>query len=287
MNELIIAPGSQQQLKEVTKQPGHALLVVAPDGAGKRAIVKQLASQLLATTPQKLTNSGRMLVIDPHDEPTISIEQVRQARHFVTRKAHHAEGNVQRIILIVDAQRLTGEAQNALLKLLEEPPAGSLLLLTANSPEVLLPTIISRCQTLQLGKPSKNQLVEYFTAQGHQAESVQLALRISDGWPGTMQALLQHDAGHPLSTAAAQARSLLKSTAFERLALVESLAKQREACLNLCYVLQQMAHVALPTAAVATADRWQQVLTAAYDCQIALETRVNTKLAMTKLMVSL
>jgi hypothetical protein len=69
--------------------------------------------------------------------------------------------------------------------------------------------------------------------------------------------------------------------------MVDSLAKQREACIDLCRILQQMAQTALPAAATASVERWQRVLAAANQCQTALESRVNTKLALTQLMVSL
>ena len=67
-------------------------------------------------------------------------------------------------VIVQDAQLLTTEAQNAMLKILEEPPAQTLLLLTADSKEALLPTICSRCRIITLSTPkslSEKELMEY------------------------------------------------------------------------------------------------------------------------------
>jgi DNA polymerase-3 subunit delta' len=201
----------------------------------------------------------------------------------------HSKGadKVQRIVLLADAQNMTREAQNALLKVLEEPPEGSMLILTATSEQALLSTIVSRCQVLPLQKPEGGLLSKELSALGYKPDAISLALRISDGWPGLAIAMLNPDVEHPFTKATEQARSLLQQSTFERLATVDGLAKKRELCVDTCYILQQMAHLALLSAKPEAIDRWQRVLTAAYKCQEALQARVNAKLAMTQLMLSM
>lgn len=60
-----------------------------------------------------------------------------------------------KLVIIEDAQLLTPEAQNALLKILEEPPAHTLIFLGTDTQEALLPTILSRCQLIVLEEESK------------------------------------------------------------------------------------------------------------------------------------
>jgi DNA polymerase III gamma/tau subunit len=78
---------------------------------------------------------------------TIGIEEVRELQRFLALKPFQ-EG--RKAVLIWEAQGLTPEAQNALLKTLEEPPAHSLLILAAPEASLLLPTIVSRCSLVQL-----------------------------------------------------------------------------------------------------------------------------------------
>jgi len=181
---------------------------------------------------------------------------------------------------------MTREAQNALLKLLEEPPAGSMLILSATSERALLPTIVSRSQILALQKPAVDALTASLQAAGHNAEAITLALRVSGGLPGLTVAMLE-DPEHPLALATQEARLLLSQAAFERLSRVDVLSKQRDLSINICRIMQQMAHLALQSSRGAASTRWQRVLEAAYACQEALMQRANAKLALTQLMLEL
>ena len=76
----------------------------------------------------------------------VSIEQIRQMQSQVSLRPYEAR---QKVFLIPDAELVNNQAQSALLKTLEEPAAGSIIILTTSSPESLLGTIISRCQVVK------------------------------------------------------------------------------------------------------------------------------------------
>ncbi len=78
------------------------------------------------------------------DSSTIGIPSIRDLIHWAYRKPYEKP---RKYVLIKQAQYLTEEAQNALLKILEEPPQSTFITLAVNHPENLLPTILSRCQT--------------------------------------------------------------------------------------------------------------------------------------------
>ncbi len=78
---------------------------------------------------------------------SIGIEDIKQMQKKIFLKPIKSE---QKAIIIDEAELLTIEAQNALLKILEEPPAHTLLILSTTTKETLLPTILSRCQIIQL-----------------------------------------------------------------------------------------------------------------------------------------
>lgn len=84
---------------------------------------------------------------DKKTTSSIGIEDVKQMQKKIFFKPIKSK---TKAVVIEDAQLLTPEAQNALLKVLEEPPANTLILLNTNSKEALLPTIISRCQVIEL-----------------------------------------------------------------------------------------------------------------------------------------
>ena len=89
-----------------------------------------------------------------------------------------------RIALLDPFQVATPSASNALLKILEEPPPQVILLLTSTSVDVLLPTIVSRCEVLPLRAVPLDELETQLKEAGHEPEMVRLAARLSFGLPG-------------------------------------------------------------------------------------------------------
>ena len=96
----------------------------------------------------------------------------------------------RRVAIIDDADLLAVEGANALLKTLEEPPAGAILILIAESPESLLPTIRSRCQPLHFAPLPDEAIVDLLTEQGHETEAVRAIVSVANGSLQTAAQLL-------------------------------------------------------------------------------------------------
>ncbi len=86
--------------------------------------------------------------LDPNLKDSISIDAVREIKHFLWQKPNVS---AKRTLVIDDAEFLTNDAQNALLKITEEPPASSLLIVVTSDLESLMPTILSRLQKIYFG----------------------------------------------------------------------------------------------------------------------------------------
>src|SRR5690606_17555740 len=114
--------------------------------------------------PEEVGSYPYLHIIDPAD-PYIKIEEIRGLQQFLKLKVPK-RGGINRIVVIARAERMRHEAQNALLKTLEEPPAGTMLILTAETSERLLPTIVSRCQELAILPVSLKQAENYFRNKG-------------------------------------------------------------------------------------------------------------------------
>jgi DNA polymerase-3 subunit delta' len=92
-----------------------------------------------------------VLLIEPGETGAIKIDQVRDA---IERAAYRPFEGRRRVVILDDADTVNPEAQNALLKTLEEPPAASTFILVTSRPDMLLPTVRSRCQRLRFGRLS-------------------------------------------------------------------------------------------------------------------------------------
>jgi DNA polymerase-3 subunit delta' len=258
------------------------LLLTGPAGIGKATLANWLAAQLLGMTLEKLTNYPHILRIEPEAGKAIGIDGIRQLEHFIALKTTSADG-IARIVMVHDAHLMTDEAQNALLKTLEEPPADTVLILTSSQQQSLLPTIRSRMQVTDITTPPRESLEAALPELAK--EQLAKVMALSGGLPGLAFALANDDQDHPLVMAAQTARQLLQMSSFEKVCQVDRLAKDKEATANVLYILMQMAHAALLTGR--GTDRWQKVLKAAYGTQQALNSGTQPKLALTSLMLNL
>jgi DNA polymerase-3 subunit delta' len=98
-----------------------------------------------------------VLVLEPGDNGSIRIDQVREV---IDRAAYRPFEGRRRVVIIDPADALVAAAQNALLKILEEPPSSSIFILVAPRPDVLLPTVRSRCIRLWFAEGATHQIDE-------------------------------------------------------------------------------------------------------------------------------
>lgn len=122
---------------------GHANLFTGPIGSGKSWLANQLAGLALDCPPEKVLAHPDAHIVQPESKSRrIVIAQIRELEQSVRRKPLMAR---TKVVIIHDADRMLPQAANAFLKTLEEPPAGTLLLLLSPLPEAMLETILSRC----------------------------------------------------------------------------------------------------------------------------------------------
>ena len=133
-----------------------------PEGVGKRFAARELAKTINCETReddacdrcascQKIERGSHpdLLWIEPKGETAqLPIEAIRELKKEIALKPWEGK---RRVVVLVEAERATEEAQNAFLKILEETPFGSLILLTSVKSEGILPTVLSRCKLIRFG----------------------------------------------------------------------------------------------------------------------------------------
>ena len=181
-----------QQITQRVSLP-HALLLRGRTGTGKHDFAIVLAQALLCAAPKPdktacgtcpscvwFAEGGHpdFKLISPEDaeasedapkkktgkKSQISVAQIRQLIDYLGLSSHQVDS--RRVVMISPAETLNLASANALLKMLEEPPANTLFLLVSSQPQRLLATIISRCQAIDMPLPSKIAALTWLQAQG-------------------------------------------------------------------------------------------------------------------------
>jgi DNA polymerase-3 subunit delta' len=187
---------TEKQSQEMT----HAWVFTGPPGSGRSSAAVAFAQALICpnngcgTCPD--CNSAKT-----HGHPDVEIIRteglsikVDEVRELLTRVAWAPSMGGWRVIVMEDADRLTGSAANALLKAIEEPGTRTVWLLCAPTIQDLLPTIRSRCRHLQLRTPSLQAVTNVLVNRDHVAPSMaNFAARVSQGHIGRAKYLVTNE----------------------------------------------------------------------------------------------
>lgn len=187
--------GTWKKIQQEVDRLPHALLLHGQAGVGKLDFALHLSKALLCTQPQSSGfacdictscnwfNEGNhpdFHLLSPEQESEaedeagaakktkkktqISVSQIRELASFTSLSSHRSDG--LRIILLHPAEALNIASANALLKMLEEPPAGVVFILVSHQIQRLLPTILSRCHKIAMPIPEEASALSWLEEQG-------------------------------------------------------------------------------------------------------------------------
>ncbi|MBN2008931.1 DNA polymerase III subunit delta' [candidate division KSB1 bacterium] len=243
----------------------HALLFHGPEGVGKEAMALEMAKALvcqqdkagycntcpdcqrigqlthpdvyyiypaMSTTTDKEHAEVKQSIVqnpylrlNPWASPTISIDRIREIKRTSAMTSFENKG---RVVIIAEAQKMTVEATNSLLKILEEPPDNMTIILTSSQPALLLPTIISRCQNVRFSPLNWDEIEQAIRAkQEVSVERSNLVAKLSSGSLRRAFELLDEALDERRERTIEILRTVIRGD-MERLLLVEELVAKEE-----------------------------------------------------------
>lgn len=223
--------------------PRHAYLLTGPQGVGRRTIAMRLAQALNCPQPEgpgepctqcqtckqieRMQHADLSVVQAEEIGGVLKVDQVRDLQRTVSLSAYTAP---YRVALLLRFEEANQNAANALLKTLEEPPPKVVIVLTAESAERLLPTIVSRCEVLRLRPLALETVFEGLESRWSlPSEKARLLAHLSGGRIG--YALRLHQEPDQLEQRNAWLREqaeLLRASRVKRFAYAEEIAKDKE-----------------------------------------------------------
>jgi len=204
-----------------TKELGHGYLFYGSPRVGKRSFALAFADYLeggeFDPGEHHPILEDLMLVL-PNEEKNIGIDKIREIRNFLFQKPFRSP---RRTVIIDEGELLTDEAQNALLKIAEEPPASALVLLVTQDPDRLRPTLRSRFRNVFFSGVPEDEIEKWLVKELHMpASEAASAAKSSMGQPGLVFALLKNE---KFAENYKEAKQFLRTSAGERQALIKEL----------------------------------------------------------------
>ena len=270
---------TEKWISAYTNRPKTSLLIDSNnDIVSAVEIIEKIHSDLVKT-------NSPLVIIQPEDKATIGINDIRQMQRSLSVKAD-ATGEITRIAAVKEAEKLTVEAQNALLKLMEELPERTVLALLSTDPSKLLETIKSRCFTIPVLPITEEDAFRYADANGVSNDTAKQAYLMSDGMPGAFKSYIKDI--DSISKGIDQAKEFLSSTVFQRQKLIKKISENKTSAIVFIDNLQSVTKSAMRAAPSSKAKiSWKNRLKAIQTCREQINRNVPAKLSLLSLSVSL
>jgi DNA polymerase-3 subunit delta' len=278
---ILLHPLSQERYENIILYPPQSLLIVSPKGSGKYYLLNNLAKTILG---EKFT--GRLFEINPlNDKTNIGIEQIRELKNTFRLKS-----DLVRIVLIPNAGLMTKEAQNSLLKLLEEPPKRVHFLMGANKTNAVLNTIQSRSAIWRLVLPTNAQIREYY--KNIDPAKLNKAVAIANNKMGLIKTLISDEQDNEMLENVDTAKEILSEKLFNRLIRANLLSKDAEKSKSIIEALVLVCHATLDNSPATnmssqSVKQWNNRLKLCIKSEEWLHSNIQAKLVLSYLFIML
>lgn len=267
-DQLLLQEPTKSMLLALSAQPPQSVLFVGPVGVGKMTTAAALAAAIVE-------HPTSIRIISPEDKGGIAIETIRDLY-----KSTRSKQKGRQVIIIERADLMSIEAENAFLKLLEEPRAGLTFILTCLQLEALLPTIQSRIQHVAM-QPLPDETIRQLIVSKRpgiaQSDLAQIVF-LAHGRPGAALNLLESDALSGERERMQLVKQLLGAKPHDRYVLTGKLSASRDEALETLGAMARVVEIQLSSAASSVqARRWADIADAIEGAMGAISRNGNVR----------
>ena len=207
-------------------QLGHAYIFSGQEMVGKRTFALEVVNSVNKTDPGDVLRPDCLFIDSGVSESgqTITIEEVRGIKNFVSLSPY---AGPYKFVVINDTHLMTTEAQNALLKVLEEPSPSSILILITANPNSLLPTITSRCQEIKFPPHPKSIITDVLKNSGLPKSEAEFLAEFSNGRIGLVKTVIKEKSFGKIKDSVEELVRLIKADINERLTIAQKLTDEK------------------------------------------------------------
>jgi DNA polymerase III subunit delta' len=193
----------------------HAYIFSGPDQIGKKRFALEIYTKLNEKEGISEMDSDFKILAPRTEEGErkIYIEDIRDSKAFLSMKSQ----GKYKFLVIDQAETLTPESSNALLKILEEPPANSILILVTSRPKLILPTISSRSQQMRFLEHDKKTIDDFLKEKGVKKEDAAFLSVLAQGRLGWLVEAIEKERIAELRQGIDDFQKILKQGIFERM----------------------------------------------------------------------
>ena len=213
---LIIDPITKKNIELFLKSSFPCVALIGPAGSGKTFIAEFIADGIGLPDTSTISLDAKKSGID-------DVRELQKSLKLTTA----GDKDIRRVIIISNFDYFGHEAQNSLLKTLEEPPLDTLIIITINNESKVLNTIYSRVKKINI-RPITKKLASDTYTNDHSSDEINRAHSLSMGQAGLFVSLLENKDSHPLVMAINTAKELLKKSKSTQIAGIDKIIKSKE-----------------------------------------------------------
>ena len=252
---MLLSGRSKILLDNIDLKSNQAIVLVNDDIEYLKSIYKDVASRALEISVDKLRDYPYIIKIET-TKSSLGVDEVRNLESKLSL-AISSKKLINRIVIIEQGNIITVSAQQSLLKIIEETPKGTLIIILISSLNKLLPTIRSRTRNIEILKPNIDEAVSYYS--NFDKKEVEQNYLISEGNPLVLDALL-NKTNVAVNDQLKLAKQIISMEKIDRISLINDLVEDKTKLIETINIVKQMAKIGINSDNKAQAKHWMIIL---------------------------